>query len=68
VALESSGAINLLVATDMDDAGHKGAKSIIEQCKHLFFTRRVELPKGDPGSLRPIEVSETFFPILEKLL
>ena len=67
ILLESSGAVNLLVATDMDEAGHKGAKSIKEQCGHLFNTMRVKYSKGDPGSLTIQEAQEVFNPILERL-
>ena len=65
--LESSGAINLLVATDMDDAGQKGANSIIKQCKHLFNITKMTYAANDPGSLTIEQVKETFIPILEKL-
>ena len=65
--LESSGAVNLIVATDMDDAGHKGARSIIAECKHLFNTVRVEYPTNDPGHLSIEQSQEIFKPLLEKL-
>jgi len=67
MVLESSGAINLVVATDMDKAGNKGAKSIYEQCKHLFNTVRIEFDANDPGSLLIEQTKEIFLPILEKL-
>lgn len=67
ISLEASGAINLVVATDMDDAGNKGAKTIIEQCKHLFNTVRIIMPENDPGTLLVSQAQETFLPILEKL-
>lgn len=67
MVLESSGAINLVVATDMDEAGNKGARSIVEQCKHLFNTIRIAYEAPDPGSLPIEQTKETFIPILEKL-
>jgi DNA primase len=67
MVLESSGAINLVIATDMDEAGNKGARSINEQCKHLFNTTRMAYEGNDPGSLTIEQVKETFLPVLEKL-
>lgn len=67
MALEASGAINLIVATDMDDAGNKGARTIIEQCKHLFNTIRLTFEANDPGSLTIEQAKEGFMPVLEKL-
>lgn len=65
--LESSGAINVVIATDMDEAGHKGAKSIKEQCKHLFNIIRIKYSDSDPGSLPIQETKDAFLPILERL-
>jgi DNA primase len=67
MVLESSGAINLVVATDMDEAGNKGARSIYEQCKHLFNTVRIKYDANDPGSLLVEQTKEIFLPVLEKL-
>jgi DNA primase len=67
LGLEMSGAINIIIATDMDEAGSSGARSIIEQCKHLFNVIRVDYETHDPGSLTIEQVRKTFMPILEKL-
>ena len=67
LVLESSGAVNVLIATDMDDAGNKGARSIIKQLEHLFNTSRIEFPANDPGGLTIEQAQETFNPVLEKL-
>jgi len=67
MVLEASGAINLIIATDMDKAGHDGATSIMDQCKRLFNTIRIEYPTGDPGKLTIGQAREVFNPILEKL-
>lgn len=67
LGLEMSGAINIVIATDMDEAGNSGARSVIEQCKHLFNVIRVDYETHDPGSLTIEQVRKTFIPILEKL-
>ena len=65
--LESSGTVNIVIATDMDDPGNHGANSIINQCKHLFNTVRIQYDAHDPGCLTVKQVKETFLPIMEKL-
>jgi DNA primase len=67
MALEASGAINLVIATDMDEAGVKGARSIYEQCKHIFNTIRINYEEHDPGSLTIDQAKAVFIPVLEKL-
>jgi len=67
IGLELSGAINVIVSTDMDEAGKKGAHSIYKQCKNLFNVIRVDYETHDPGSLTIEQVKKTFIPILEKL-
>lgn len=67
LVLESSGAINVVIATDMDEAGNKGARSIKDQLLRLFNTVRIEFPANDPGGLLIPQAQETFLPILEKL-
>jgi 5S rRNA maturation endonuclease (ribonuclease M5) len=66
--LELSGAINVLIATDMDSAGNKGASSIINNCNNIFNITRIEYPTKDIGELSINQVKEIFIPVLEKLL
>lgn len=65
--LESSGTINILLALDMDDAGNRGAESIIRECGHLFNIKRIEYPTNDLGDLSIQQAQKIFLPILEKL-
>jgi DNA primase len=67
IILEQSGAINLLIATDNDDAGDKAAASITKNCQHLFNVKRILFPTKDPGSLSVEQVKRIFVPILEKI-
>jgi 5S rRNA maturation endonuclease (ribonuclease M5) len=65
--LESSLVINVVIATDMDDAGKKGAHSIKDTCQQLFNITRIEYPTKDIGELQINQVKEIFLPVLEKL-
>jgi 5S rRNA maturation endonuclease (ribonuclease M5) len=67
IILEQSGAINLLIATDNDDAGEKASISITKNCQHLFNIKRISFPTKDPGSLSIEQVKRIFIPILEKI-
>ena len=67
IILEESGAINLIIATDNDDAGQKVANSIINNCNKLFNIQRVNYPTNDPGSLTVEQVKSIFLPILERI-
>jgi 5S rRNA maturation endonuclease (ribonuclease M5) len=67
IILEQSGAINILIATDNDDAGDKAAASIARQCANLFNIKRISFPTKDPGSLSVEQVKRIFVPVLEKL-
>ena len=67
LVLELSGVINLIVATDMDEAGQKGANTILNDCKNLFNIQRVKYDANDIGSLSIEKTKQVFLPILEKL-
>jgi len=67
IILEESGAVNLVIATDNDDAGNKAYRSISENCKNLFNIKRIEYPGHDPGSLTVKQVKNIFLPIIERM-
>jgi len=67
IILEQSGALNLLIATDNDEAGNKIVTHITEKCKKLFNIKRVQYPGKDPGGLTIEQVKEIFIPILERI-
>lgn len=49
--LEESGTVNIIVATDNDDAGKKAYRSIYDQCKRLFSVYQLKYNKEDIGSM-----------------
>lgn len=67
IILEQSGAINIIVATDNDEAGKKAFNSINNNCRHIFNIKKIEYPTKDPGSLTIEQVKEIFIPILERV-
>lgn len=56
--LETSGAIDVIVATDNDPAGEKAFRSINEQCKKIFNIERLKYSANDPGSLTIEQIKE----------
>lgn len=67
IILEESGAINIVIATDNDEAGNKAANHIITTCSGLFNIKRIEYPGKDPGSLSIEQTKQIFLPILERI-
>ena len=67
IILEESGAINLILATDNDEAGRKVVRSVLENCSHLFNIHVIEYPGKDPGGLTVEQVKQIFIPILERI-
>ena len=67
IILEESGAINLIIATDNDEAGRKAAQSILTNCKGIFNIKIVEYPGKDPGGLTIEQKKQIFIPILERI-
>ena len=53
ILLEQSGALNLIVLTDYDEAGKKAAEQIMKKCGRRFNYIRPEMPEGvkDIGDL-----------------
>jgi hypothetical protein len=49
--LEQSGALNLLIFTDMDTAGRKAAETIVNKCGRRFNYYVPEYGAKDPGEL-----------------
>jgi 5S rRNA maturation endonuclease (ribonuclease M5) len=56
ILLECSGCLNVLILTDMDEAGEKAANKIIEKCGRRFNCNRIELPTHDIGDMSVEEV------------
>jgi 5S rRNA maturation endonuclease (ribonuclease M5) len=70
ILLEQSGALNMVVLTDYDEAGKKAADQIIKKCGRRFNYIRPEMPKGvkDIGDLTVEQIKELILPQLEKFI
>lgn len=68
--LEQSGALNLVVLTDYDEAGKKAAEQIIKKCGRRFNYIRPEMPEGvkDIGDLTVEQIKEQIYPQLQGIL
>ena len=64
--LEQSGALNLVILTDYDDAGKKAAKQIVKKCGRRFNYYRPEISKKDIGEMTIEQIHEELKPQLEK--
>jgi len=51
VLLERSGALNLVILTDYDDAGCRAAEQIIAKCGRRFNYYRPEITEKDVGDM-----------------
>lgn len=70
ILLEQSGALNMVVLTDYDDAGKKAADQIMKKCGRRFNYIRPEMPEGvkDIGDLTVEQIKELILPQLEKFI
>lgn len=66
VLLEKSGAMTVVIATNMDEAGRTAAMDIKKQLCRAFRVVMPDFPANDLGELRPEAVSEILLPIVEK--
>ena len=51
VLLEQSGALNLIILTDYDEAGHRAADHIIKKCGRRFNYYRPQISEKDVGDM-----------------
>jgi len=67
ILLEQSGALNVVVLTDYDDAGNKAANQIIKMCGRRFNYVRPEMIDGvkDVGDLTIKQIKEFLYPQLK---
>ena len=66
ILLETTGALSLIIATDMDEAGRLAAQKIKNRCGKHYNIIVPELPKKDIGDMSIDEVKQLVVPILEK--
>ena len=68
VLLDSSGAINLVVLTDNDEAGKKAADQIKQKCQNTYKIYIPTISKGDIGEMNSDEIDNEIKPLLEKMI
>ena len=66
--LETSGALNLVVLTDNDEAGDKARQSVIQKCDRLFHIICPSYSKDDIGDMSVFEIEEEIKPQLEGMI
>lgn len=67
VLLDGSGAMNLVVLTDNDEAGRKAAQQIKEKCQNTYNVFIPTISKADVGEMSIEEINQEIKPLLEKL-
>lgn len=65
--LDSSGAMNLVILTDNDEAGRLAAQKIKDKCSHTYRIYTPSISKPDIGDMSSSEITTEIKPILEKL-
>ena len=66
--LETSGALNLVVLADNDEAGEKARQSVIQKCDRLFHIVCPTFSKEDIGEMSVLEIEEEIKPQLEGMI
>lgn len=66
--LDSSGAMNIMILTDNDDAGLKAAEQIKLKCQNTYRIFIPKIIKPDVGEMSSAEIDNEIRPILEKII
>ena len=64
--IEKSGALNLVVVTDSDEAGIESREGISNQCDRLYNITYIDIPKKDVGEMTVEEIQDHITPIVVK--
>jgi DNA primase len=64
--LDSSGAMNLVIATDNDEPGNKAAEMIASKCNKIYNTYRLKIDYPDIGEMSVDQVKDTILPQISK--
>jgi len=67
VLIDSSGAMNIIVLTDNDEAGEKAFQTINDKCKDIYRIHRPQFDGDDIGEMSIASVQEQILPVLEKI-
>lgn len=68
ILLDSSGAMNLVILTDNDDAGHKAAEQIKAKCQNTYRVFVPSISKEDIGEMNSSEIQNEITSYLERIL
>jgi len=70
ILLEQSGAMNVVILTDYDDAGNGAAEQIVKICGRRFNYIRPEMIQGvkDVGDLTVQQIKEFLYPQLRSYI
>lgn len=66
--LEQSGAMNIVILTDSDDAGNKACAQIMKKCGRRFNYYRPEISTKDVGEMTVEQLQTELFPQLEGII
>ena len=66
--LESSGALNLVILTDSDEAGNKAFLQIVKKCGRRFNYSRPEISQKDVGDMSVEQIKEELYPQLKGMM
>lgn len=68
ILLDSSGAMNLVILTDNDDAGHKAAEQIKNKCQNTYRIFIPKISKSDVGEMGINEINNEIKTFLERIV
>jgi 5S rRNA maturation endonuclease (ribonuclease M5) len=68
VLLEKSGALNLVILTDYDEAGHRAAEQIVKKCGRRFNYHRPTISQKDIGDMTIEQINNEVLSELEGIL
>lgn len=68
ILLDSSGAMNLVVLTDNDDAGKKAAQQIINKCQNTYRVFVPQISKPDVAEMTPVEIQTEIIDYMKRII
>lgn len=68
IILDSSGAMNIVILTDNDEAGNKAAEQIKNKCQNTYRIFIPKISKNDIGEMNSDEINNEIKTFLEKIL
>jgi 5S rRNA maturation endonuclease (ribonuclease M5) len=68
ILLDGSGAMNLVILTDNDDAGRKACEQITKKCQNTYKIYVAKISKNDVGEMNSEEINNEIKPLLDKII